>query len=241
MLPLPLNHRRRLKEIWRSAGWPCKDTIELDLLAAGLLRSELDAEGRESLRVTDAGVAMLSAVLNRNRAAVGAHEALVTRVARQMQHAGRVVWRGLSLRSPLTAEDGGARWVVCMPDVFSIRHTTVEDYAEPVVHEIKVRRADVLGDLKRPDKGAAYRALSSQCWYVLTRGIATPQEIPLEYGVMLADDDGLEVARQAPRRAVKVPFAIWMALARANAVPQDDDIAQPMLQPEAPEPHAPDP
>ena len=30
-------HRRRLREMWRSAGWPCHDPIELDLLASGLL------------------------------------------------------------------------------------------------------------------------------------------------------------------------------------------------------------
>jgi hypothetical protein len=22
-------HRRRLREMWRSAGWPCRDTIEM--------------------------------------------------------------------------------------------------------------------------------------------------------------------------------------------------------------------
>ena len=26
-------HRTRLMQIWRSAGWPCKDAIEIDLLA----------------------------------------------------------------------------------------------------------------------------------------------------------------------------------------------------------------
>ena len=35
--PLTPLHRRRLREVWRSAGWPCHDLIEVDLLAAGLL------------------------------------------------------------------------------------------------------------------------------------------------------------------------------------------------------------
>jgi len=26
--------RRRLREVWRSAGWPCHDAVELELLAA---------------------------------------------------------------------------------------------------------------------------------------------------------------------------------------------------------------
>jgi hypothetical protein len=231
MTLLPAAHRRRLREMWRSAGWPCRDAIEIDLLAAGLLERQLDEQGRETLRVTDAGVALLAATLNRNRAAFGAHEALVARVAQDMQRSGRVVWRGLSLRAPLATEAGGTRWVVAMPDVFSIRHTTVEDFAEPVVHEIKVRRADLLADLRRADKGGAYRALSSQCWYVLGPGVGTAADVPEEFGVMQATqaEQGLEVLRPAPRRALRVPFPVWMALARANAQPLLSDDMQAML------------
>jgi hypothetical protein len=228
---LPLAHRRRLREMWRSAGWPCRDPIEIDLLAAGLLERQLDEQGRETLRVTDAGVAMLAATLDRNRAAFGAHEALVARVAREMQRAGRVVWRGLSLRAPLAVAEGATRWVVAMPDVFSIRHTTVEDFAEPVVHEIKVRRADLLADLRRADKGGAYRALASQCWYVLGPGVGSAADVPEDFGVLQAAqaDLGLEVLRPAPRRAARVPFAVWMALARANAEPALGDDMQTLL------------
>ncbi len=228
---LPAAHRRRLREMWRSAGWPCRDPIEIDLLAAGLLERHLDEAGRETLRVTNAGVAMLAATLARNRAAFGAHEALVARVAQDMQRSGRVVWRGLALRAPLPTAEGATRWVVAMPDVFSIRHTTVEDFAEPVVHEIKVRRADLLADLRRADKGGAYRALASQCWYVLGPGVGTAADVPEEYGVMQAGQSvwGLEVLRPAPRRALRVPFAVWMALARANAEPTPNDDLQALL------------
>ncbi|MFY9513765.1 MAG: hypothetical protein WAQ05_22615, partial [Rubrivivax sp.] len=169
--------------------------------------------------VTDAGIAVLAATLQKNRTARDAHEALVARVALEMQRAGRIVWRGLSLRAPLPGDDGGTRWAVAMPDVFSIRHTTVEDYAEPVVHEIKVRRADLLSDLRHGAKGQAYAALASRCWYVLKAGIAEPDEVPPAYGVMFAAETGLEVARPAPKRAARVPFPVWMALARANAEP----------------------
>lgn len=229
-MSLPATHRRRLREVWRSAGWPCRDAVEIELLAAGLLARRDDGEGRETLRVTDAGLQVLAATLARNRAAFDAHEALVARVALEMQRAGRIVWRGLALRAPLSAEgEAQARWVTSMPDVYSIRHTTVEDYAEPVVHEIKVRRADLLADLRHADKGAAYRAMASQCWYVLARGIARADEVPADYGVMLADDYGLEVARAAPRRAMRVPFAAWMVLARANAEPPPEDDGQALL------------
>ncbi len=228
---LPTAHRRRLRQMWRSAGWPCRDPIEIDLLAAGLLERQRDEQGRETLRVTDEGVRMLAATLERNRAAFGAHEALVARVARDMQRSGRIVWRGLSLRAPLPSDEGATRWVVAMPDVFSIRHTTVEEFAEPVVHEIKVRRADLLADLRRADKGGAYRALASQCWYVLGPGVGTAADVPEDYGVMQTSgaETGLEVLRPAPRRAAAVPFAVWMALARANAEPALSEDSQALL------------
>jgi hypothetical protein len=210
-------HRRRLREVWRSAGWPCHDVVELDLLAAGLLTRVWDAEGRETLRLSEAGIGALAATRRRAQSALGAHEALVGQVVREMQRAGRLAWRGLSLRVPLPAESGGVSWAVAMPDVYSIRHTTVEAYTEPVAHEIKVSRSDLLSDLRRSAKGAAYLAIASQCWYVLRRGIAEPSEVPSDYGVMFADDFGLEVARPAPRRPMRLPFNAWMALARADA------------------------
>jgi hypothetical protein len=215
MPPLGSVHRRRLREIWRSSGWPCHDMVEVELLAAGWLERVRDDRGHESLRVTDAGVDVLADTVARHRAARDVHEALVERVAREMTRAGRIAWRGLGLRAKV--DDG---WTVAMPDVFSIRHTTVEDYLEPVVHEIKVRRADLLADLRRAAKRAAYLQLAGECWYVIREGIADPQEIPPECGVMVAREAGgaLDVARPAPRRALRLPFAAWMALARATPV-----------------------
>ena len=227
-------HHRRLRAVWHSAGWPYQDLLEVELLNAGLLQRQQDAHGRETVRVTDAGLQLLHQTLMKNRAARDDHEQLVAQVARAMQRAGRVVWRGLSLRARVGGEagiDGEAEpsWAMAMPDVYSIRHTTVEDYVEPVAHEIKVRRADLLADLRRPAKGEAYRWLSGECWYVLRAGIAQPEEIPLVYGVLLADAGGtLEVARPAPRRPMRLPFMVWMALARATPEPVDDD-AQPGL------------
>jgi hypothetical protein len=243
--------------------------VEVELLAAGMLERRLDKAGRETLRVTDAGVALLAQTLQRNRAARDAHEALVARVALEMQRAGRVVWRGLSLRvavmadaaskqapaqaMPLAgpeppvapdapeapdapdtpqaqfpralAEAGGpTAWVMAMPDVFSIRHTTVEDYVEPIVHEIKVRRADLLSDVRQARKREAYLGLASQCWYVLQAGIGTADDVPDACGVMLAHAASLEVLRPAPRRPMRLSFGTWMALARAaaDAAPDDD-------------------
>lgn len=220
-LALTVIHRRRLRELWRSAGWPCHDMVEVELLAAGWLERVRHDTGHETLRVTDAGIAALAETLQRNRAARDAHEALVERVAREMTRAGRIAWRGLSLRAKV-----GEGWAMAMPDVFSIRHTSVEDYLEPVVHEVKVRRADLLADLKREAKRAAYLQLAGECWYVIREGIAEADEIPRECGVLVAAEaGGLEVARPALRRAMRLPFHAWMVLARATPMEgwaQDD-------------------
>lgn len=204
-------HRRRLREIWRSAGWPCQDLVEVELLFLGLLERVQHGSGHETLRVTEAGIAVLAETLQRNRARRDAHEGLVERVAREMTRAGRLAWRGLAVRAKV---DEG--WVMAMPDVFSIRHTTVEAYLEPIVHEVKVQRSDLLSDLRRASKRAAYLQLSSECWYVLADGIAQADEIPPECGVLVARADGLQVERPAPRRPMKMPFHLWMALARAT-------------------------
>ncbi|MEO5737031.1 MAG: hypothetical protein ABIQ82_06185 [Variovorax sp.] len=245
---LTRRHHQRLREIYRSAGWPCQDMLEVELLAAGMLERLLAATGHETLRVTDAGMARLALVYSDNKAARSAHEALVEKVAREMARAGRVVWRGLSLRAQVAvaasapATDGWSSraWCMACPDVFSIRNTSVEAYLEPIVHEIKVKRADLLGDLKKPAKRAAYLELGGECWYVLgqtAKGlpIADASEIPLECGVMVCEADRLIVARPAPRRQCdKLPFHVWMCLCRATPIVHDSN-TQDLLQEGAPE------
>ena len=219
-------HARRLREIYRSAGWPCQDMLEIELLAAGMLQRVASPAGHETLRVTDAGVAWLAATLARNRSALSAHEALVEQVACEMVRAGRITWRALSLRAqlPPASEGEKVRWCMVRPDVFSIRNTTVETYVDPIVHEIKVKRSDLLGDLRRPEKRAAYLDLGGECWYVLGcdakgRPIGAADEIPPECGVMVMENQRLVVARAAPRRTRQsLPFGVWVALAKATPV-----------------------
>ncbi|MEO7156156.1 MAG: hypothetical protein ABI039_01260, partial [Vicinamibacterales bacterium] len=55
IVTLGVVHRRRLRDVYRSAGWPCQDGIEIELLAAGLLQRERGPHGHETLRVTEAG------------------------------------------------------------------------------------------------------------------------------------------------------------------------------------------
>jgi hypothetical protein len=272
-------HSRRLRDIYRSAGWPSQDLVEIELLAAGMVERIEDGDGHATLRVTDAGIAHLARTLAGNRAAFSAHHALEARVACEMQRAGRIVWRGLCLRaqvpgdrtaagkeSAASGREHGAisqtvqpegesdpgfftaalsreeeleasyHWCLAKPDVYSIRNTSVEEYVHPVVHEIKVRRADLLGDLRKPAKRAAYLDMASECWYVLGqdgrgRAIADPSEIPLECGVLVQEGERLQVARPAPRRAMTLRFGVWMALAKATPLRAEDADAQGILVP----------
>ncbi len=229
-------HARRLRDIYRSAGWPSQDALEIDLLAAGLLERVRSALGHETLRVTDDGVRWLAKVLARNRAALSAHETLVEQVAQEMARAGRLAWRGLSLRAQVPTGDAAKplRWCIARPDVFSIRHTSVEAYVEPIVHEIKVRRSDLLADLRQEAKRGAYRDLG-ECWYVLGadargRAIGEPDEVPGDCGVMLVQQERLVVARAAQRPArAALPFGVWMALAKATPVAGLDEDTQGLL------------
>ena len=158
--PLSASHRRRLRPMWRSAGWLFQDLLEVELLAAGLLHRVRDGAGRDLLRGTDAGIRVIAATTQENRLLRSAHEDLVSRVAIEMYRAGRIVWRDLSLRAPPLGESKG--WPVVMPGAYSIQHINLEDSVEPIPHEIEVSRAN-LSDRRNEAKRESYRALSSQC------------------------------------------------------------------------------
>ncbi|KQP23622.1 hypothetical protein [Pseudorhodoferax sp. Leaf267] len=236
-ISLPRVHARRLREVYRSAGWPYQDPLELELLAGGLLERSCDG-GRETVRLTETGIQAVAQSLAAGRRARSAHEDLVDLVARAMGREGRIVWRGLSLRAlvPGQEPDAPRAWCMACPDVFSIRNTSVATYVEPVVHEVKVSRADLLGDLRKPAKRAAYLDLGGQCWYVLGndargRAIGDADDVPPECGVMALQAGSLAVLRNAPRREVAaLPFHVWMSLARATPCAGADPEAQQVLQ-----------
>lgn len=102
------------------AGPRCR--LPTRLARRRLLLRHWDAEQRETLRVSGTGINLLAATRQRNQAAINAHAAQVSGVAREMQRAGRVVWRGLGLRAPLPGDDAATTWAMGMTDVYSIRH-----------------------------------------------------------------------------------------------------------------------
>jgi|APFre7841882630_1041343.scaffolds.fasta_scaffold02626_3 hypothetical protein len=257
-------HLTRLMAIWRSAGWPCRDAVELDLLAAGWIELSAAGSGHETLRLTDAGIRVLAECRQRNQRSLSAHDRLAERLARHLVGAGRVVWRELSLRasvdateesvtefgqlvsealwpegtkdespSPMQTNRGKTSWRIARPDVFSVRNTSVEAYLQPMVHEVKVSRADLLSDLRHAAKRESYQWLSCETYYVFPTGVAEPHEIPETYGVWTLDgsieDGALELVRPARHSPRKLPFAVWMTLAKSAPAHLDDDAQQGQL------------
>jgi hypothetical protein len=136
-------------------------------------------------------------------------------------------------------------WRMARPDVFSVRNTSVEAYLHPVVHEIKVSRADLFSDLRHAAKRASYQWLCCECHYVFPMGMAQPDELPLELGVWVIHGDidtgRLQQLRPARHSSCTLPFPVWLSLAKATTWQPERDARQVHLgQPEGPLPGAPD-
>jgi hypothetical protein len=266
--PVQLNrfHRTRLMQIWRSAGWPCKDALEIDLLAARLVALHTSPEGCETLRLTDEGIRTLASARQRSARALSTHDRLAHKFAEHLLAAGRIVWRELSLRAvvdgpapvpstqeaaaasaprggstPLWSEDPDTPatraaanvWRMARPDLFSVRNTTVPGYLQPMVHEVKASRADLLSDLRHDAKRQAYQWLCEECYYVFPAGVAEADEIPEHFGVWVLHgglDDGeagrFELLRPARHATCALPFAVWMALCKATPMRSEAELAQ---------------
>lgn len=247
-------HRTRLMQIWRSAGWPCKDALEIDLLAAQLVALQTSPEGFETLKLTEDGIRTLAEARQRGVRALSAHDRLGQKFAAHLLASGRIVWRELSLRAvieaagaetpppppatsnPLWSEDTPASrkaanvWRMARPDLFSVRNTTVPAYLQPMVHEIKYSRSDLLSDLRHDAKRQAYQWLCEECYYVFPAGVAEPEEIPEHFGIWVLhgglDDGRFELLRPARHASCALPFAVWMALCKATPLRSEDELAQ---------------
>ncbi len=272
--PITRFHRTRLMQIWRSAGWPCKDGLEIDLLAAGLISLHIAPDGCETLRLTDEGIRTLAQARQRGVRALSLHDRLGHKFAAQLLASGRIVWTELSLRAvidtvpmgdvllpaatadaptntapavaPLWAEDDHAPaaraaanvWRMARPDLFSVRNTSAPAYLQPMVHEVKASRADLLSDLRHDAKRQAYQWLCEECYYVFPAGIAEPKEIPEHFGIWVlhgsVEDGRFELLRPARHNRCTLPFSVWMALCKATPLRSDDDMAQTRLGEPAP-------
>ncbi|MEP7295538.1 MAG: hypothetical protein ABI702_05070 [Burkholderiales bacterium] len=101
------------------------------------------------------------------------------------------------------------------------------------VHEVKVSRADLLADLRHAAKRESYQWLSCETYYFLPAEVGEPDEIPEAFGVWLLrgtiDAGTLDLVRPARYLPCKLPFAVWMALAKATPASLDGESTQRVL------------
>ena len=163
---------------------------------------------------------------------------------------GNAVAPSAALTTPAPVEAAGTfeptlgGWRMARPDVFSVRNTSVEAYLQPVVHEIKVSRADLFSDLRHAAKRASYQWLCCECHYVFPAGMAQADELPLELGVWIIHGDidtgRLEQLRPARHSSCTLPFPVWLSLAKATTWQPERESRQVHLgQPEGPLPGSP--
>lgn len=218
------SHLKRLRLYYRSAGWPVRDNLEIDLIAAGLAERRIDPNGHEAIYVTDAGLGALASLVQANRASFAAHESLVAAVVTQLQARGWITFTGRSFKvKPETA------WITVRPDVFALPRTLDERRILPCVYEIKVSRADLRSELRKPAKRAGYEAISRRMYYVLPAEIADEAllaEVPERCGILLRRDGQLVEQRPAVDRDIELRPIHWLQLLASCRDAEDLEPAQ---------------
>lgn len=220
-LALTRKHYARLRQYWhagRNGLTSAGDGIALDLTAAGHLEPK-ETGGSLALRITAHGIEELQAELEREKARRRPHHDLASRLSNWLQEQGRITWENIELLVP--REEGGKQAV--RPDVFSLAATYNEDRINPCVHEVKVRRADFLADVARPEKRAGYAKLAEVLYYAAPAGLIAAAEVPDGCGLVIEVSEGVfKVEKRAKKRRVGLTTHHFMNLIlKPGSVGQD--------------------
>lgn len=112
----------------------------------------------------------------------------------------RVVWTNMPLGG-----SGAPR-----PDVFTLDFRFTKFRSD--CYEVKRSRSDLLADLTA-GKWQSYLPFSHATWFAFELGLARPDEIPAECGIMVHGPGGWRAARRAkPRVLETLPRALWLKL-----------------------------
>ena len=175
------------------------DAIDLDLSVMGLIQRLYAPYGGVHYAITPMGERMLGELREHARSQRAPHHLLGSHLAQWLseQTPPRLTWENCTFDVPVNGCNVPTR-----PDVFSLATTLVVAKAAPIVHEIKVSRADFLCDVKDPTKRAAYFHLAPRVFYAVPFGLVSKEEVPLECGLVEQDKNGKGwiVKKPAPRK-----------------------------------------
>lgn len=176
------------------------DGFDLDLTGWKLIKVE-STRWNDYAEVTELGMETLHQHRQADIAARGVHHSLGGRLAEHLRKQGRITWENVEFRNRVKdIELNYERWQCVRPDVYSILPSLNLKGANPCVHEVKVSRADFLGDLAKPEKREAYAAMSEAVYYVAPEGIIDPVEMPQGYGLLVERKESEFVLLKRPRK-----------------------------------------
>lgn len=99
-------------------------------------------------------------------------------------------------------------------DAFFMEETPSKGLAR-TAYEIKVSRSDFLRELKQPLKRRAAMRVSNQFFFVMSPGIAKPEEIPMDCGLIETNEYGGHIVVDAPfRDGMPASWHFFAAVAR---------------------------
>lgn len=193
----------RLRWIWEH-GRPVHlsklSSIDLDLFKVGAIRHASSASAAAVVEVTETGIALLHAQRTNLLTAQRHHHSLAERVAADFERRGLMTWQNIELLNPMRGS-AGAGWTAVRPDVYACKPTCRAASANPIIVECKVRRADFLSDLGKPEKRGAYLELAQAVYYACPRGLIDQAEVPTPTGLICEEEEGTFVIVKRARRA----------------------------------------
>lgn len=200
------------------------DPTDLELLDAGfLVRSEprVFSHRMAHYAITPRGEAMAVALLRRQQRLLAPHHQLASTLAHWLVRQGRMTWENSAFSAM-----GPQGPCEVRPDVFSLLATLNPGRMEPMVHEVKISRADFLADITVPEKRAAYFSLAPRVVYATPAGLLKEGEVPPECGWLEQDGEEWRLRQRARKNTSWKPWdgRVWLALAlKPHQTPRGTD------------------
>lgn len=213
---LPRRQAQRLRHYFGRGGRATAydlDGIDLDLIGTGLIRAEASDYAGNRITVTDLGAKVLHEHRQADITSRAVHHTLGERLAAWLREQGRITWENVEFHNTVPVEQAGDVAICVRPDVYSIKPSLRAIYSNPCVHEVKVSRADFLGDLAKPQKRAAYAMMAEAVYYVAPEGVIQPNEVPKGFGLLVERTEGTFVlARRARRNKIQLQPQHYLAM-----------------------------